>query len=193
MGMQKKKRLHTCTHPYPISVKLGHHNYLQLKFCSKKEKTSTYFYYLESYPARLTTFALYSQISGLCQALNDILDNMSSKGIAIPVWVVYSSFCWMVLVRTALTPPELAFCTVCCCKCLPCPFGTNFYHTIVWCDVGQNACLSSVLWVFCWFWTFGGWMRLWTNHARWQNMNWNIRLRRTLWSFFIHPLSFFTF
>ena len=31
-------------------------------------------------------FALW-QISGLCQALNDILDSMSSKGIAIPVWV----------------------------------------------------------------------------------------------------------
>jgi len=32
-------------------------------------------------------FALCLQISGLCQALNDILDSMSSKGIAIPVWV----------------------------------------------------------------------------------------------------------
>lgn len=27
------------------------------------------------------------QIAGLCQALNDILDCMTSKGVAIPVWI----------------------------------------------------------------------------------------------------------
>jgi len=46
------------------------------------------YYCPDNFPTwRRAIFALCLQISGLCQALNDILDSMSSKGIAIPVWV----------------------------------------------------------------------------------------------------------
>ena len=50
--------------------------------------------------------AWYLQIAGLCQALNDILDSMSSKGIAIPVWTNISSCRSMVLGKTAFMSPE---------------------------------------------------------------------------------------
>ena len=72
---------------------------------------------------------------------------------------VFSSWRWMVLVRTASTAPELTgllyrlqnwhFCTVCCCcKCSPCASGTNFYHTIVWRKIWGTV-LVQVPWSGC--------------------------------------------
>ncbi len=48
---------------------------------------------------------MWFQIAGLCQALNDILDSMSSKGMAIPVWALQVAS--MVLVRTVVTASGL--------------------------------------------------------------------------------------
>ena len=118
------------------------------------------YYCPENFPTwRRAIFALCLQISGLCQALNDILDSMSSKGIAIPVWVKSSRpgggwYLSELLQRlqnwqTALSAPELTFLySLLLLQMLAMCFWNQFlpYNRLAQ-NLGYRACSSSLVWV----------------------------------------------
>ena len=86
-------------------------------------------------------FALCLQISGLCQALNDILDSMSSKGIAIPVWVKSSrpGGGWYLseLLHRLQNWHSVQFAAANACHVVL--LEPIFYHTFVWCKFWATA------------------------------------------------------
>lgn len=50
----------------------------------------------------LTTFCSTMQIVSLCQALNDVLDGMAKKGLAIPVWIQFEDPWWVLTCKMCL-------------------------------------------------------------------------------------------